>query len=465
MHTPDSTNNYRQFPDNRQLGHIPGIDGLPWLGRTIAVVRDLYAVSKEHVQRFGPVSRLGLMGQTGLLVTGADLYQRIFQDSEQLFSCEKGYEQQLGAFYPRGLLLKDFDEHRAQRRLMQGAFKSAALQRYLEMMQPVIDTQVKAWGTHKHFVFYPAIKQLLLEIGTRCFLGIDNLGPESQRINDLFLDLNSGMISLMRIEAPFGSYGRAKRARRELESWFESMIQQRRADPASGDDMLSHLCREVDEEGRPYSTQMIVDHIIFLLFAAHDTSTSALTHLAMYLGRAPDLQQRLRDEALFLGQAPLKHEDLARMPFAEHCFNESLRLHPPVPMMVRRTVRDCELAGLQVPAHTVLYLPSMMNQRDPQWWTDPENFDPDRFAAPRSEHRRHPMCFNPFGSGAHKCIGMHFAMMMVKVFLHRFVLDWQFSTAPGYAPRLEWVPLPKPADGVPLRLRATSDIGADVEKP
>ena len=121
----------------------------------------------------GPVSRIRLLGQGGLMVTGADLYQRIFQDTEQVFSAEKGYDKQLGAFYPRGLLLMDFDEHRANRRLMQGAFKVAALQRYLEMMQPTIARHVQAWGRRPGFVFYPAIKQLLL--AGQVVVGVGNI--------------------------------------------------------------------------------------------------------------------------------------------------------------------------------------------------------------------------------------------------------------------------------------------------
>lgn len=119
---------YRQAPDSRALAQIPGCDGWPVLGETAAVVRDLHAVAARHVRDYGPVSRIRLLGQGRLMVTGADLYQRIFQDAEQLFSAEKGYDKQLGAFYPRGLPLMDFDEHRANRRLMQGAFKVAALQ-------------------------------------------------------------------------------------------------------------------------------------------------------------------------------------------------------------------------------------------------------------------------------------------------------------------------------------------------
>jgi len=442
---------YRTAADAVELSHIPGRDGWPLVGRTLEVLQDLHAVAAASVKTWGHVSRLRLLGQGGLMVTGADNYQRIFQDPEQLFSAEKGYERQFGTFYPRGLLLMDFDEHRANRRLMQGAFKLAALQRYLAMMQPTIASHVQRWGERQGLVFYPEIKQLLLEVGAQCFLGIEDFGREAAMIHELFLDLNAGMVSLVRAELPFGAFGRAMRARRELERWCERMIAERRSN-GGGDDVLSHLCRETDEQGQLYDVKAIVDHVIFLLFAAHDTTTSALTHLVMYLGQDQALQGRLREHLAQAGPGPLAHADLAGLDFAEHCFHEALRLHPPVPMAVRRTTRACEIGGHRVPAHTVLYLPMMINQRDPQWWTDPARFDPDRFAPPRSEHRRHPMAFHPFGSGAHKCIGLHFAEMLAKAFLHPFLQRYAFATPPGYAPRLEWVPLPKPADGVPLKL-------------
>jgi cytochrome P450 len=303
-------------------------------------------------------------------------------------------------------------------------------------------------------VFYPHVKQLLLEIGARCFLGIEDMRDEGQLINALFLDLNAGMVTLLRVDLPFIGYGRALRARQRLEAWFASQVERRRADPAGaggGDDVLSHLCRETDEAGQPYGQQMIVNHAIFLLFAAHDTTASALTHLAMYIGRDADLQQRLREELASLTE-PLTREALAPSGLAERCFHEAMRLHPPVPMMVRRTISAVELAGVAVPAHTLLFMPTVMNHIDPRWWQEPARFDPERFAPARAEQRSHPLCYHPFGSGAHKCIGLFFADMVVKTVLQRLLTRYTLQTPAGYAPRLEWVPLPKPADGVPLRL-------------
>lgn len=449
---------YREAPDARALGHIPGTDGLPLLGRAIDAARDFHGMVERQVRTFGPVSRFNLMGQPGLLVTGADLFHRIFQNADDEFSAEKGYEKQFGGFYPGGLVMMDFDVHRAQRRLLQGAFLVGARQRYLEMMLPLIAARVAAWGGEPNFRFFTSIKQLLLEVAACCFLGIQHMGAEADIVDRKFLELSDGMAALLRVELPFGAFGRGKRARRWLVRWLGALIAARRAGDGGqgggGDDVLSHMCRETDEHGQPYTARQITDHIIFLLFAAHDTATSALTHLAMYLGRDLALQQRLR-EHLASFAAPLSHADLGRMELAEWCFHEVLRLHPPGPLTLRRTTCATELGGHAVPAHTVLYLPMTANQRDPKWWHEPGRFDPDRFAPPRSEQRGHPMCFHPFGSGAHKCIGMHFADMLVKTFLHRYVQAFVFTTPPGYAPRMEWLPLPKPADGVPLTLTPT----------
>ena len=120
--------------------------------------------------------------------------------------------------------------------------------------------------------------------------------------------------------------------------------------------------------------------------------------------------------------------------------------------MVRRTISETVIDGHRVPAHTMLFLPPVFNHRDAAWWSEPDGFDPERFAPQRAEHKRHAFCFHPFGGGAHKCIGMHFATMLAKCFMHQFLLRYRVHTPPGYEPRMQWVPLTKPADGLPLRL-------------
>ncbi len=441
---------YRTAPDNRNIQHIPGENGLPFIGKTIEFVRDLHALTNYHVKKYGHVSRIGCVGQVGLLVTGADNYQKIFLDRDRNFSTEMGYAQQLGQFYKGGVLLQDFDEHRAQRRLLQNAFKNQAMSNYCSMMNPIMKQHLQTWGDKKDFVFFPHIKQTLLEVGAKVFIGIDDMGRDGHLVNEAFLEINEGLLGMVRKEIPGTAFARGQKAKRFLHDFFAKQIPERRKN--DGADMFSIFCKETKENGEFFSDQEIIEHMAFLLFAAHDTTTSVLCSLAKHLGMDQGLQQRMRDASVATGKAELSYEDLDGMVDLDNAFHEALRLYPSVSMMTRRTINESELGGFKVPANTMIFLPNMYNHRDPTWWSNPETFDPDRFSPERAEHKRHSFCYTPFGGGAHKCIGMHFANMLVKCFMHQFLQAYKFSTPPGYNPKTEWVPLPKPADGVPLKL-------------
>ena len=444
---------YKTKPDNDQLDQFSGDTGMPLLGNAIPIVTDYLNEVQDRMQKYGNFNHMKMFSQHSLMVAGPDLYQTIFQDRDNNFSAEMGYIKQLGEFYLGGLLIMDFDEHKAQRRMMQSAFRTQALTRYLEMMQPYITKHVQSWGKEGSINFYDKIKPLLLEIGADCFLGLSNVGEEMKHVNDLFLTVNDGLVSMVKWNVPFTTYGKAKRARVELEAYFLKLIRDRRAQGAVGDDMLTQFAMAKDENGNPWSEQEVMKHGIFLLFAAHDTTSSVLTSLARILGGDPAAQQRCRDEANASGTESPTREGLDAMTYTGWCFSEALRLYPSVPMYMRRTIREFEWEGKTIPANTVLSMPTIINHLDPKYWTNPTKFDPERFSEERAEHRTHPMCYTPFGGGLHKCIGYHFAELMTKAVLREIVRNWEFTTPVGYNPTMEWFPLPKAKDGVPLALK------------
>jgi cytochrome P450 len=172
----------------------------------------------------------------------------------------------------------------------------------------------------------------------------------------------------------------------------------------------------------------------------------------MLLGQNPQWQETLREECRALDKPYLEYEDLHSLPNLDNALMESLRLYPSVSMMARRTIRDSEIGGYFVPANTVLIMPPAFNHRMEAWWDDPLKFDPDRFGPQRQEHKRHSFSFVPFGGGIHKCIGMHFAQMNAKCFMYQFLSRYRFETPQGYQPKMQTVPMPRPADLLPLRL-------------
>ncbi|MGB1543162.1 MAG: cytochrome P450, partial [Spongiibacter marinus] len=133
---------YKLAPNNDKLDHIPGSFGWPIIGHTFPLVKDLYGTIDKQYKEFGPVSRFGLAGFKGVLLVGPDLYKEVYLDRDKNFSAEMGYMGSLGRFYKGALLLRDHEEHRFQRRMMQTAFKNDAMKGYIGTMGPMIGEAV-----------------------------------------------------------------------------------------------------------------------------------------------------------------------------------------------------------------------------------------------------------------------------------------------------------------------------------
>ncbi len=442
---------YKLAKDNHKLDHIPGSFGWPIIGQTIDLVKDLYGTIDRQYKTYGPVSKFGLAGFKGVLLTGPDLYQQIYLDRDKNFSAEMGYAGSLGRFYKGALLLRDHDEHRFQRRMMQTAFKNDAMKGYIGTMGPMLQEAVESWDGQKDFLFFPAIKSVLLDVAATIFVGLDKDDDRAEKLNKAFLDIAEGLMGIITKEIPGTKHYKGKKGERYLHEFFGALVDERRNN--EGIDTFSYFAKEKNEDGEYFSHEDVVAHMSFLLFAAHDTTTSALSHLLFHLGQNPEWQQRLREEAESIGKDFLEYEDLDRMPLAEAAAKEALRLHPSVMMMQRRTIRDCEIGGYHIPANTILFVAPQYLHRMPEYWDEPEKFDPDRWLEPRNEHKRHSFSFVGFGGGAHKCIGMHFALMQVKNFLHQFLPRYDFALPENFGTAMQTVPLPKPADDLPMLLK------------
>jgi cytochrome P450 len=442
---------YTRHPDNKHLGHIPGTYGLPLIGDTFRFVIDPFAVLDGHYRQYGPVFKTSMTFQKMVVALGPDFIKQLMLDTSQSFSARMGYDAPLGDFFAGGLLMKDFSEHKFHRRIMQTAFKIDAMRTYVDLMNPIIEDQVSQWGNQRDFTFYPHIKTLLLDVGAKVFLGMDLEGEATRSLNQSFLDMNEGPMALIRKDWPGLKYHKGMNGRRALEQFFISLVPERRG--RSGTDMATFFANERTDEGDYFSDKVVGEHLIFLLLAAHDTTTSALTMASYYLANDPEWQERLREEARGLGKQALDYDDLGHnVPDLDHCFKETVRLNPPVPMLMRRTVKDVELGGYTLAPHTMVQVSPLYTHRMEEWWSDPHRFDPDRFA--REEHKQHSFLWAPFGGGAHKCIGLHFADMLFKCTMAQLLLNYRirFAKADQFPSRIQHFPFAKPMDNLPLVL-------------
>ena len=431
------------------IAHLPGHRGAPLLGHTLQFLGDPLAFARRHSAAYGPVARGNFLFLPRVMCFSADINEQVLLNRDEAFSSERGWSPVLEKLFPRGLMLRDGADHRQHRRLMQPAFRSEALAGYLDLMNPLIASRLDQWQGQPDFHFYPAIKQLTLDMAAQIFLGLV-LDAEVSAVNRDFSDLveASGAVLRMRYLGPSWTCGLS--ARRRLAQRLAGLIATRRHRPAA--DLFSQLCLAEDEQGQRYADTEIVDHLIFLMMAAHDTTTSALTTIVYALTQHPVWQQRLAEQALDRSDERPDFEALKGHEETLWVLREALRLYPPLTIMLRETLKPVQLAGHPIPAGTSVALFPVYTQRDPHWWTDPDGFDPARFSPARQEHRRHPFAWAPFGGGVHMCLGLHFAEMQVKAVIHQLLRRFSFAVAPDYEMPYRLAPIAHPLDGLPLKL-------------
>jgi len=441
-------------PRRNSLTHIPGDEGWPIIGKTLEVLADPKGHVEKHSAKYGLVYRSHLFGETSLVLLGPEANELVLFDQSKLFSSTLGWGRILGLLFPRGLMLLDFDEHRLHRRALSVAFKSGPMKSYLAELDTGIAARVAQWKAKPGpMLFYPAMKQLTLDLAATSFLGA-GIGLEVDQITRAFVDMVAASVAVIRKPLPGTQMARGVKGRKRIVAYFSEQIPIRRA-KGGGDDLFSQLCQATHEDGALLSTQDIIDHMSFLMMAAHDTLTSSLTSFVGALAANPEWQGRLRDEVSALGiaaDAPTTFDNLEAMPLTEMAFKEALRLKPPVPSMPRRAIRDFNFKGYAIPAGTMIGVNPLFTHHMPEFWPDPEKFDPLRFTE-EAQRNRHRFAWVPFGGGAHMCLGLHFAYMQAKCFARHFLQNLSVSLEPGYAPAWQMWPIPKPRDGLKVTLK------------
>ena len=433
---------------NRKLDHLPGDYGLPLFGQTWGFFFNSHKLIREMLANYGPVFRSSALFRRSVGLVGPDAAKFVLLDPQQNFAAEPAWDLIIGGLFENAVLLKDFDEHRIHRRALQKAFKKPVLEFYCRSLNHYLDEGIANWQQDAYFDLFPPLKNLLLENAISSFFGEDP-DCDTDKLSQAFIDMLRGTLSMVRKPVPFGKWRRGMAGRRVIVDYLNSLVEVRKRSP--GEDFLSSMCQvSGDEDG--LSDQAIVDHMVFLIFAAHDTTTSTLSSAARILAQHPEWQQRLREEFAQVEGEQLHMDDFARLPQLDWFFKEVLRMHPPVPGINRRLVREVTWEGHRLPENASVFIPIQLLHYLPEYWSDPDIFDPERFAPGREEHKGHSFQWLPFGGGAHKCLGLHFAEMQTKIFLFQLLRRYSLSLKPGFTPEIRAVPLEMPKNGLYVKL-------------
>ncbi|MGB3304247.1 cytochrome P450 [Gordonia sp. (in: high G+C Gram-positive bacteria)] len=411
--------------------------------------RDPFAFSAERERKYGRVSGMNALGITIVTCSGPDAANQILMNKDRAFANGPAWTYLIGPFFNRGIMLLDFDEHRDHRHILQQAFTPKVLKGYMDELQPMVADRISRFPTGQ-VKMLSELKQLTLDVALEVFLGLELPQDEADRLNKAFIETVRAGVAYVRKPIPGGRWWKGIRSRKILEEFFYAHIDEKRATLTP--DLFSVLCHAESEDGTSFTDEDVVNHMIFVLMAAHDTTTITMTQMSYWMAKHPEWQEKARAQSFEFGDN-LEYADLANLTVIDLIMRESLRLCPPVPAQPRMAMKDTEVNGYFIPEGTFVVVPQLANHRSAEIYSHPDMFDPERFAPDRAEDKAHRMAWIPFGGGVHKCIGLYFAQMQIKTVMHQLLRHYEWSVPEGYTMPMDYSALPVPKDKLPVQMR------------
>ncbi|MEA5577052.1 cytochrome P450 [Anabaena sp. UHCC 0451] len=444
----------QETKSQNQLPLPPGNLGLPVIGETISFLNDPDFATKRQ-KKYGNIFKTNIFGSATIMMIGADANRFLFSGENQNFTI-KWPESVSVLLGPASLSIQTGSIHQTRRKLLSQAFQPRALASYTPAMVEITNSYLQQWANLGQLTWYPELRNYTFDVACKLLVGTDT--TNDPHFTELFEEWVQGLFTLP-IRLPWTRFSKALKSRDQLLAKIEEIILQRQRQPilatSSEQDALGLLLNATDEDGNSLSIEELKDQILTLLFAGHETLTSALASFCLLLAQNPEILAAARKEQQqIICTGELTSEHLKQMTYLDQILKEVLRVIPPVGGGFREVIQDCKFNGYHIPqGWSVLYQIGKTHQ-DTTIYKDAKNFDPERFNTDRAEDKSKPFSYVSFGGGMRECIGKEFAKLEMKIFAALLLRGYEWELVAGQNLDLEIVPTPKPRDGLKVIFRS-----------
>jgi cytochrome P450 len=432
----------------------PGSSGLPIIGETLGFLKDPNFSEKRHKQ-FGNVFRTHLFGRSTIVLSGVDAVRFVLLNENQYFTIS--FPPSLKTLLGSSVAAQQGSVHQQRRKLLVQAFQPRTLANYIPTMTSITHKYLDRWEKKETIRWYPELRNYTLDIACQLIVGIPS-GSQT-RFGELFEIWVKGLFSVP-LKLPGTKFSQALKSRQLLLDEIERIVKARQSQENSqentGSDSLSLLLNAKDEEGKSLSLDELKDQVLTLLFAGHETLTSAIASFCLVMAQHPAILNRVRaEQSQFKNDDLLTLEDLKQMEFLDQVLKEVLRAVSPVGGGFREAIQDCEFGGYKIPKGSQILYEIGQTHQDSTVYPNPKQFDPERF---NPERKVEPFSHVPFGGGIRECLGKEFARLEMKIFAALLVRNYEWELVPGQNLDLQTIPTPQPKDGLQVKFRRKASL-------
>ena len=409
------TNNRQQLPPGPQISFSEFMD---------KVNDNPFNFLMDLIQKYGDTIYIKLQQKDVYILSNPDYIEQIFTRDSKLFSKTRAAE--LRPFLGNGLLLNEGDSHRQHRKIIQPLFLPKSIKSYSNIMVDNIKHISDNWQDNTTIDVLQEMTMLAMGVMTESLFGINFRDRDTfSKVSDSFTNILESFtqvhqpIENILVENPTNTDKDNKKQKNKFQDSLDYLNQKiytlmdhiKKTNPEKPN-LISHLMKAKDpdsgEVGLP--EKQIRDEIMIFLFAAHDTTSTALTWSLAYLATNPEIQDKLQKELdTVIGNREATGDDLPKLGYAEKIFKETLRIRPSVWALSRLTNEEYTMGEYVIPSNSVIFMSQYAMHNSPKYYIDPDIFNPERwtkeflFKLPR-------FAYFPFGGGIRSCIGETFAV-------------------------------------------------------
>jgi sterol 14-demethylase len=383
----------------------------------------------------GDVGWFQLADKHVILLSGAGANEFFFRSADEDLDQAAAYPF-MAPIFGKGVVFDASPERRAEM-LHNTALRGEHMKGHAVTIENEVRKMIANWGDQGEVDLLDFFAELTIYTSTACLIGVKFRNQLDSRFANYYHQLERGTDPLCYVDPylPIESFRIRDEARVGLVALVQEIMHQRVANPPKdkGDrDMLDVLVSIKDEEGNPrFSADEVTGMFISLMFAGHHTSSGTSAWTLIELIRHPDAYAEVVKELdeLYADGQEVSFHALRQIPKLENVLKETLRLHPPLIILMRVSQGEFEVEGFPIHQGDFVAASPAISNRIPEDFPDPDSFDPDRYQKPRQEDLVNRWTWIPFGAGRHRCVGAAFAQMQIKAIFSVLLREYEFEMA------------------------------------
>jgi cytochrome P450 len=387
---------------------------------------DALDLLRREFDRLGDAFRIHspALGRHMWVLSHPDHVRHVLVDHHANFTKGVGIER-VAILLGNGLMTSEGTHWRTQRKMVQPAFHRTVIATWMPHIHAATEILAERWLRAARTGAAVNLTQDMSEATLEVVL-LALFGDDLPRLGSAFSVLTDHTARDLAFAYKF----------RQLGKLIMEDVERRRRDGVRRNDIVSLLLDARDRQsGEPMSDRELLDEIMTLIVAGHETTASALNWFWYLMTQSPDVERRLHAEVDADSEAPA-YDALERYPFARRALDEALRLYPPGWLLTRRTIEASRIGNFELPAKADVLVSPYLVHRHPRYWQDGDRFDPDRFV-PEAAATRNRFAYLPFGLGPRACIGEHLALIEMHAHVIMLARKFRLVLVPGQSIEIE----------------------------